>query len=81
MSQAEAELERRAAEENLESLVSGGYVEKGTAAYGIALKVIHEGYGSLSPKQKWVWDNIIEEAQKEFEFDRDLAHAMDSDRS
>ncbi len=51
MSRAEEELERRDAEENLEFLVSGGYLEKAEAAYGVAKQVIHKGYASLSPKQ------------------------------
>src|SRR5713226_2051744 len=34
-------------------------LEEGTAAYGIAQKVINEGYDSLSPKQRRVYDRIV----------------------
>ena len=43
----------------IEDLVDEGYLEEGTSAYGIAQKVIHEGYESLSPKQRYVYNTIV----------------------
>jgi hypothetical protein len=34
----------------IEDAVDTGWLEEGTAAYGVAQKVIHDGYESLSPK-------------------------------
>jgi hypothetical protein len=43
----------------IEDLVAEGELEKGTPAHGIAQRVIHMGYDSLSPKQRWVYDTIV----------------------
>jgi hypothetical protein len=43
----------------IEDLVDEGYIEKGTASYGVAQQVIHSGYDSLSPKQRYVYDTIV----------------------
>lgn len=39
-------------------------LEEGTPAYGIAQQVIHQGYDSLTDKQKYVFDTEIEAAGK-----------------
>jgi hypothetical protein len=45
--------------EEIQDLVDNGELEEGTPAYGIAQRVIHQGYDSLSPKQRWVFDTIL----------------------
>jgi hypothetical protein len=45
--------------ELIEDLADEGYLEKETPAYGIAQKVIHDGYDSLSPKQRHVYDTVV----------------------
>ena len=45
--------------ESIEAITDEGYIEKGTAAYGIAQQVIHSGYELLSPKQRYVYDTIV----------------------
>jgi hypothetical protein len=39
--------------------VEEGYIVEGTADYGIAQQVIHQGYDSLSTAQKWTFDNRV----------------------
>lgn len=48
------ELEMQIAE-----LVDAGDLEEGTKAHGIAQQVINRGYESLSPKQRYVYDNEV----------------------
>ncbi|WP_193752810.1 hypothetical protein [Aureimonas ureilytica] len=38
--------------EAIEELVAEGALEVGTVAHGIALKVVDDGYESLTPKQR-----------------------------
>jgi hypothetical protein len=45
--------------EEVEDLVAEGALEEGTPAYGVAQKVIQEGYGLLSPNQRWVFDTYV----------------------
>ena len=45
--------------EEIEDLVAEGAFEEGTPAYGVAQKVIHEGYDLLSPNQRWVFDTYV----------------------
>jgi hypothetical protein len=45
--------------EEIEDLVAEGALEEGTPAYGVAQKVIHEGYDLLSPNQRWVFDTYV----------------------
>ncbi|HKI62531.1 MAG TPA: hypothetical protein VKA31_09580 [Mariprofundaceae bacterium] len=43
----------------LEELADMGYIDRDTAAYGIAKKYLHEGEASLSEKQKYVFNKEI----------------------
>ncbi len=43
----------------IEDLVGCGDLEEGTPAFGIARRVVHQGYDSLSPKQKHVYDALV----------------------
>jgi hypothetical protein len=45
--------------EEIEGLLAEGALEEGTPAYGVAQKVIHEGYDLLSPNQRWVFDTYV----------------------
>ena len=45
--------------EEIEDLIAEGKLEEGTPAYGVAQKVIHEGYDLLSPNQRWVFDTYV----------------------
>jgi hypothetical protein len=45
--------------EEIEDLVAEGRLEEEMPAYGVAQKVIHEGYDSLSPNQGWVFDTYV----------------------
>ena len=45
--------------DDIKELVSQGRLEEGTAAHGIALKVVDDGYDSLSDKQRAVYDEHI----------------------
>jgi hypothetical protein len=44
----------------IEELVFDGELEKGTAAYGIAMKVCDEGKGSLSSMQLYIYQRDVE---------------------
>jgi hypothetical protein len=39
--------------------VDEGHLEEKTPAHGIALQVVHQGYKSLSPKQRYVYDTEV----------------------
>ncbi|MBC3496186.1 hypothetical protein HU764_004875 [Pseudomonas sp. SWRI100] len=43
----------------IQDLLDEGLLAEGTPGYGIAQKVINEGYDSLSPKQKYVFDTHV----------------------
>jgi hypothetical protein len=43
----------------IEDLVAEGVLEKGTPAYGIAQQIIDQGWGSLSEKQRWVFEKQV----------------------
>ena len=45
--------------EEIEDLVAEGALEEGTPAYGVAQKVIQDGYDLLSPNQRWVFDTYV----------------------
>ncbi len=45
--------------DGLSDLADMGYFDKRSAAYGIALQCFHDGYDSLSDKQKYIFDNEI----------------------
>ncbi|HVQ07416.1 MAG TPA: hypothetical protein VMS43_03170 [Allosphingosinicella sp.] len=57
--------------EMVSDAVDEGHLDEESAAYGIAQKFIHEGYDSLSDKQKWVYDNRVLPALKGLQEDRD----------
>lgn len=40
-------------------LVDEGHLEEGTPPYGIAQQVIHNGYESLSSKQRHIYDTVV----------------------
>lgn len=48
----------------IEDLVAEGELEKGTPAYGVAQQVIHNGYDSLTPKQRTLYDAVVIPALK-----------------
>lgn len=50
--------------EAIEDLVEEGELETGTPAYGIARQVIHQGYNSLTPKQRTLYDAVVIPALK-----------------
>lgn len=45
----------------IQDLLDEGMLEEGSAGYGVAQQVIHDGYDSLSPKQKHVFDRYVSE--------------------
>ncbi|HEK1767586.1 TPA: hypothetical protein SMR47_001505 [Pseudomonas putida] len=47
--------------EAIQDLLDEGLLEEGTAGYGVAQRVIYEGYDSLSPKQKHAFDKHVGE--------------------
>ena len=46
-------------DDEIRDLVAEGAFQEGTPAYGVAQKVIHEGYDLLSPNQRWVFDTYV----------------------
>ena len=44
----------------IEEIVAELDLEKGTPAYGVAIKVVHDGYDSLSQKQKYLYDTKVQ---------------------
>jgi hypothetical protein len=48
----------------IEDLLAEGELEKDTPAYGIAQQVIHNGYNSLTPKQRTLYDAVVTPALK-----------------
>jgi hypothetical protein len=65
--------------ELVEDAADEGYLERETAAYGIAQKVIHEGYESLSQKQRYVYDTIVVPALEKRGEDLDIQRIKDTD--
>lgn len=43
----------------IEDLVDEGILDATSPAYGVAKQVLHQGYESLTPKQKSVYDKIF----------------------
>lgn len=43
----------------IDDLIDSGDLEEGTKEYGIAQQVVHQGYESLSPKQRYVYDKLL----------------------
>ncbi len=52
--------------EAIESLVGDGYLDEtaDAKALGVAQQVIHQGFESLSPKQRTLYEAVIEPALK-----------------
>ena len=57
--------------EMISDAVDEGYIEEGTPEYGVAQQVIHQGYNSLTDRQKWNYDNRVFSALKRFQEMRD----------
>jgi hypothetical protein len=62
----------------IEDAVDAGWLEEGTPAYGIAQKVIYEGYESLSPKQRYVYDTYVVTALEKREEELEVQRIMDT---
>lgn len=48
----------------IEDLLDEGELELGTPAHGIAQQVIHQGFNSLTPKQRTLYDSVVVPALK-----------------
>ena len=46
-------------DDEIRALVAEGALHEGSPAYGVAQKVIQEGYDLLSPNQRWVFDTYV----------------------
>ena len=46
-------------DDEIRDLVAEGALKEGTPAYGVAQKVIQEGYDLLSPNQRWVFETYV----------------------
>jgi len=57
--------------ETVSDAVDEGFIEEGTPEYGIAQQVIHQGYESLTDRQKWVFDHKAWRALKGLQENRD----------
>ena len=62
----------------IEDAVDAGWLEEGTAAYGIARKVIYEGYESLSPKQRYLYDTYVATALKRREEELEVQRIIET---
>jgi hypothetical protein len=45
---------------NLDAAIAGGLIEQDSAAAGIAQQVIDDGVDSLSQKQRFIYERVIE---------------------
>jgi hypothetical protein len=45
--------------DRIEDLVAEGILEEGSPAFGVAQHVIHQGYASLTAKQKALYDTLV----------------------
>lgn len=50
--------------EAIRTLVIDNELDDKSDAYGIAMKVVHEGHASLSPKQRYVYESQVESLLK-----------------
>jgi hypothetical protein len=62
----------------IEDAVDTGWLEEGTAVYGVAQKVIHDGYKSLSPKQRYVYGTYVVTALEKREEGLESQRIMDT---
>lgn len=65
-------------DEAINDLFESGYLEKGSAAYGIAQFVIHNGYNSLSSKQRFVYDKEVLPLLEEQELENRITQILNS---
>jgi hypothetical protein len=65
--------------EMIEELEGRGDLEAGTPAYGIAQQVIHQGYDSLTDKQRFVYDRdiapLVDALQDEYDMNARMSSA------
>jgi hypothetical protein len=57
--------------EAIEAAVEEGLIDVDSDAYGMAQQVTHQGYNSLSSKQRFVYDRDIGRALKELDEEED----------
>ncbi|HEV7339839.1 MAG TPA: hypothetical protein VGO06_27985 [Bosea sp. (in: a-proteobacteria)] len=50
--------------ELIQDLIDEGELEENSDAHGVARQVIHQGYDSLSPKQRTLYDAVVVPALK-----------------
>ena len=62
----------------IEDLVSELMLERGTPAFGIAQQVIHQGYDSLTPKQRAVYESVITPALRKMGEQRRIDEIINS---
>lgn len=62
----------------IQDLLDEGLLEEGTAGYGVAQQAIHDGYDSLSPKQKHVFDKHVGEPLAKRQKALDVQRIIDS---
>lgn len=43
----------------IEDLVADGHFDEDSKEYGISQQVIRQGYDSLSPKQRYLYDSVV----------------------
>jgi hypothetical protein len=64
--------------DQIEDLVDEGIIENPSTPYGVAQQVINEGYESLSPRQRWVYDTVIGPALQERAKELEMMRIMNS---
>lgn len=64
--------------EAIQDLLDEGMLEEGTAGYGIAQKVILEGYDSLNSKQKYAFDTYVGEPLKKRQKELEIRRIIES---
>ena len=48
----------------IRELIGAGLLEENALAHGVARKVIHDGYDSLTPTQRTLYDDVVAPALK-----------------
>jgi hypothetical protein len=48
----------------IQDLIGKGLLEENALAHGVARKVIHDGYDSLTPTQRTLYDDVVTPALK-----------------
>jgi hypothetical protein len=64
--------------EAIQDLVDEGYLEEGSPPFGIAQQVVHSGYDSLSPKQRYIYDTVVIPALERRSEELEVRRIMDS---